>query len=581
MLNLSFKFRIWLCLSISFIHLGPSNGQSLVVPFEKDTTQTATYDEIIQFYQILDKQFAQFKFIEIGTTDIGKPLHLGIISTNKVFDPTRIDRSKTGIFWVNNGIHPGEPEGIDAAMMFVRNLLTQPQWQPFLKDKIICVVPVYNVDGCLMRSPWSRANQNGPKAYGFRGNARNLDLNRDFIKTDTKNAQSFNRAFVQWAPHWFLDTHTSNGADYSYTMTLLSTLPDKLMPIQRDFLRQTLLPELYTTMENSGWPMTPYVVTAGPIEKGILGFNDGGRYSTGYASLHHCLGVMAETHMLKSFPSRTRSTLALMEQMLRLFHKYQSSFQRYTNEAVLNSIQQDSVAIRWQIDTSRSTTFNFKGYTARYKNSAISGLPRLYYDRSQPFEKEIPYYPFFKPVKKILKPQAYILPQAYQQVAERLHWNGVVLEPLKSDTLISVAQYRILKYQDASAYEGHYWHHTVSTEKTIKKVLFRKGDFVIKTRQKKDLYLTIALEPESPDGFFAWNFFDGILMQKEGYSDYVFEDLAAQYLEEHPALRKALEEKKALDPDFASNAGAQLEWVYKQSPWYEPNHMIYPVARIE
>jgi hypothetical protein len=31
----------------------------------------------------------------------------------------------------------------------------------------------------LNRNSTSRTNQNGPEEYGFRGNARNFDLNRD------------------------------------------------------------------------------------------------------------------------------------------------------------------------------------------------------------------------------------------------------------------------------------------------------------------------------------------------------------------------------------------------------------------
>ena len=103
---------------------------------------------------------------------------------------------------------------------------------------MIVIIPVYNVGGALNRGSYSRANQNGPEAYGFRGNARNLDLNRDFIKCDSRNARSFNRLFNQWKPDVFVDTHTSNGADYQYVMTLISTQKDRLGGALGEFLTQ-------------------------------------------------------------------------------------------------------------------------------------------------------------------------------------------------------------------------------------------------------------------------------------------------------------------------------------------------------
>ncbi|MBK7036817.1 MAG: hypothetical protein IPH42_10915 [Bacteroidetes bacterium] len=33
--------------------------------------------------------------------------------------------------------------------------------------------------------------------------------------------------------------------------------------------------------------------------------------------------------------------------------------------------------------------FLFKGYEAKYKTSEVSGLQRLYYDRNEPYEKNI------------------------------------------------------------------------------------------------------------------------------------------------------------------------------------------------
>lgn len=119
--------------------------RSFVTPYERSQgKETATYAEIIDYYQQLDRQFDQAKLIEVGKTDVGKPLHLLLLSADKLFT-TRPDRIT---LLINNGIHPGEPEGIDACMMMARDLLLANRLP---KNMLLAIVPVLNVDGCLNR----------------------------------------------------------------------------------------------------------------------------------------------------------------------------------------------------------------------------------------------------------------------------------------------------------------------------------------------------------------------------------------------------------------------------------------------
>jgi hypothetical protein len=70
------------------------------------------------------------------------------------------------------------------------------------------------------------------------------------------------------------------------------------------------------------------------------------------------------------------------------------------------------------------------------------------------------------------------------------------------------------------------------------------------------------------------------LQQKEGYSEYVFENLAAKFLKENPKIKAEFDAKMLADTIFAKNPEAQLDWVYKNSPHYEKAHLQYPVYRI-
>ena len=155
------------------------------------------------------------------------------------------------------------------------------------------------------------------------------------------------------------------------------------------------------------------------------------------------------------------------------------------------------------------------------------------------------------------------------------------MRPLLKDTTIEVQVYHIEDVKSSPRqYEMHHMNTDIKLETTLEKINFRKGDIYIPMNQAANRFILEALEPQGGDSYFAWNFFDGILGQKEGFSAYVFEDIAAAYLQEHAELKTKLEERKAGDSAFAKSARAQLDFIFKNSPFYEPAHMRYPVYRI-
>ena len=562
------------------IHMN-SIAQSMITGFEKNNNTTATYYEAIRFYEMLAQSSPKIKLLEYGSTDSGYPVHLAVWSANSVFNPAKIKESGKLILMVNNAIHAGEPCGVDATMMLFRDLAEQKEKQTWMENTVLIAIPVYNIGGALNRNSHTRTNQNGPESYGFRGNARNLDLNRDFIKCDSRNAGTFNQLFTEWQPDVFIDNHTSNGADYQYTMTMIASQHNKLDTNFSDYLNQQMMPHLYKTMKFRKWEMTPYVFVRDTPDKGIAAFLDLPRYSSGYAALFNCLSFIGEAHMLKPYKDRVYSTLTFMETMLEFMHDQHTQIKTVRKKAQEHTQTKKQFDLNWQLDMEQASTTLFKGYEAGYKPSKISGKDRLYYDRSKPYEKEIPFFNNYKTTLSVEKPDAYIIPQAYQEIIQRLQWNGVQLQQLNKDQTIAVEMYRIKDYKSANTpYEGHYLHREVEVEKEPQTWLYRKGDYVVFTNQITNRYIIETLEPQAPDSFFAWNFFDGILMQKEYFSSYVFEDLAADYLDKNPDLQKALDTKKKEDSEFAKSAQAQLAFVYKHSPHYEPTHNLYPVGRV-
>ncbi|WP_179345483.1 M14 family metallopeptidase [Winogradskyella ursingii] len=559
-----------------------SSNIDFTTVFEKsEGTETATYDQTIQYYSDLANSYSEITMEAIGQTDSGKPLHIATLNMTGSENDFEALRENKRIMLINNGIHPGESDGIDATMMLYRDIVEGKIDAP--KNTVLVTIPIYNVGGSLNRNSTTRTNQNGPKAYGFRGNARNYDLNRDFIKSDTKNARTFAKIFHMIQPDVFIDNHVSNGADYQYTLTHLFTQHNKLGGKLGNYLHTEMMPKLKQKLETKSWDITPYVnVFNSTPDRGFTQFLDSPRYSTGYTTLFNTLGMMVETHMLKPYKQRVEGTYELMKSMIEITEEQGDKISKLRKEQHKTWSAGDIYPLAWEVDTTQSSTLSFKGYEGELIPSELTGAQRLKYDTSKPFTKEITYQNYFKAADSVTIPKAYVIPQGWHHIIELLKLNEIEMTQIENDTTINVELYKIANYDTrTSAYEGHYTHYKTSVKASSENVNFRKGDYLITTDQKGIRYLLETLEPIAPDSFFNWNFFDTILQQKEGFSPYVWEDKAQQLLKNNPKLQIEYNIKVSYEEDFANNWYAQLDWLHKQSPNYETAHFLYPIYRLE
>ncbi|WP_284442923.1 hypothetical protein [Elizabethkingia anophelis] len=569
------KFLLLSCFS------GLVFGQNTyLTPYEKGNgNQSVTYDEMNTFYKDLSKNFKNIQYLQKGEDDNGKPIYV------VVFNPFKDKIEKLGkdktVLMINNGNHPGEPDGIDATMMLMRDLATQKVKAP--KNIVIAAIAAYNVSGMLNRGSYSRANQNGPEEYGFRGNARNYDLNRDFIKADTKNARSFQQIYQWLNPDVFIDNHVSNGADYQYTFTYISTHKERLGKSLGDYFFNEFQADNLKQMQTLGYESTPYVNIHGDVpDIGFAAFEDSPRYATGYTSLFNSIGTVVETHMLKPYDKRVDATYKYMLVNLENIDKNYKKIKELRKENLKQYAAGNKYPIRWKVDSAKYSTMDFKGFEAGYKPSGISGQKRLYYDRNKPFTKKIKLFNTYAPTGFVNIPRYYVIPQSEYRVIEELKRNHIKMNILKRDSIATVEAYKINDFKTVkNPYEGHYIHYETVVGKSNKQIKFLAGDYVVPTQQSGVKYILETLEPEALDSFFNWNFFDAMLGQKEYYSAYIFEDTAADLMKNDLALRTAFEAKKKIDKDFAKDGKAQLDWVYQNSPYYEAKtHRQYPVYRI-
>ncbi|MEO9532630.1 MAG: hypothetical protein ABJG68_16505 [Crocinitomicaceae bacterium] len=541
--------------------------------------QTYTYDQLQEVYSgLVKKEPRHCKLVQFGRSDYGKNVSLFMIEKNGGF--TSKSFQKKSVLLINNAIHPGEPCGVDASVQLAKTILADTSLIP--ENVVIGIIPMYNVGGAHNRTCCSRANQNGPEEYGFRGNAKNLDLNRDFIKCDSKNTQAFYKIFHFLNPHVFIDTHTSDGADYQHVMTLITSQIDKMHPWLKEYTESKLNPHLYEEMAKQNFDMVPYVhhMSQTP-DNGIFDYLETPRYSTGYTNLFNCISYVSEAHMLKTYEQRVEATLALLNITVNYMDANSTELIQLKKKADLSNGQAEYFPLNWKLDTTQHKMIPFKGYTAEWTKSELTGAERLSYNQSKPWEKDIAYYNSYTAIDSIKKPAYYIIPQAWTEVIIRLQMNNVQLDRLTKDLELEVETYFIDDYSTVpNPYEGHYLHRTVELSKKTQTMHYIKGDYAVSCRDIKARFIVETLEPKAADSYFSWNFFDAILQQKEWFSSYVFEEKAKAILENDPNLKAEFEAKKKEDGDFAKDPFMQLYYIYKRSDNYERTHNQYPVTRL-
>ncbi len=576
-----------LFLSVSVIIIATLlNLSGQVAPWLRyDKNESLPYDEVIAAYKQMDKDHKTARLVEMGKSDIGKPIHLFLISGDGDFDPASLKKKGKTIILINNGIHPGEPEGIDASIQYSWNLLYNKKGTEVLKNTVIAIIPVYNIGGTLNRSPYFRLNQNGPVEKGARRNATNLDLNRDFAKQDSHNARTFAAIWQFLQPDVFLDTHTTNGSDHQFTLTLLPTQYQRMEEPMGKFFIEVMEPELYSRMKkNSVYGMIPYVqfMERGKISS-ILGFEDHPYYSTGYASMFNSFAFMTENLVYKPFPERVNSVVDFIGQLTSFTSDYNSRIRTLRAEAIESTRAKREYVLDWKMDTTIYRLLEFKGYEYEMTTTPLTGRPTGIYNREKPRTDTIKYFYSFLPQHTVKAPDAYIVPQGWENVISRLRINGVVMKPLPKDTTMLVESYYIESSEaDKRSTQGHYVNSRISLRTETGERKFYAGDMRIELNQVSNKYIVALLEPEGPASFLRWNFFDAVLEGQDFFSIWGFESHAKELLDKDEELASQFEERRRNDPDFASDPVAQLQFIYQKAPHsiIEKSNFLYPVARV-
>src|ERR1051325_8687327 len=158
-----------------------------------DFKSTSNYDDVVSFMKAVAQASPKTVFYTTyGTTTEGRPMPLAIVGTGlKGGSAAAVKATGKLRVHVQANVHAGEVEGKESSLILLREL-ARGKHDDWLRSMVFLITPDYNADGNEKFSPTNRGTQNGPvNGEGTRANAQGLNINRDYMKLDTPEAQAF------------------------------------------------------------------------------------------------------------------------------------------------------------------------------------------------------------------------------------------------------------------------------------------------------------------------------------------------------------------------------------------------------
>lgn len=563
-------------------------GEWLTKAERTDFAETPRYDETVAYCRRLAGASDWVTFQSFGRSGQGRDLPLLIVSKDRAFTPEAARASSKLIVLVQNCIHAGECAGKDASLMLLRDIAITKTRAALLDQVTLLVMPIFNTDGHERFSAYSRINQNGPKEMGWRVTARNLNLNRDYLKADTVEMRAWLSLWNRWRPDFHFDNHTTDGGDWQYDVIFDSDTHDTAAPDIANWLSGTLYPHLFKTLEEDGHvPMVYFnLLDARDPSKGIRSGGMSPRFSTGYVALHNRPSILVEMHALKPYRTRVIGNYNIMLRTLELLNRRPDSLRsalRKADHRSSNLMKDDGgvKAVPLSVTTTDdATTITFKGFAYRTAPSNISGATRIIYDNTQPVDLELTWRKTTRPEVAIKPPLGYLIPPEWTEAIELVKLHGLRGERLTEPYSGEVESYRFHDVSFASRpFEGR-TAPEFKLDLVVERRAFPAGSVLVPLDQPGAKVAMHLFEPEAPDSLVRWGFFNAIFEQKEYGEAYVLERLAREMVEADAGLRAEFEEKVRGDADFASSNWARLYFFYRRSPYWDEYLNHYPIARL-
>jgi hypothetical protein len=550
-----------------------------ITPSERDQLRTTPrYDETIAYLRRLVAASKDLQLVSLGKSGEGRDVWMVIASRERAFTPEALRRSSKPIVFAQGGIHAGEIDGKDAGLMLLRDMTVRNTKRDLLDRANFLFVPIFNVDGHERFSRFSRINQRGPEEGGWRTNALNLNLNRDYMKADSSEMRAMVRALDTYDPDLYIDLHVTDGADYQYDVTYGWNGPAAHSPSLANWLDSTFRKPVDDGLRAMGHIPGPLIFTDDPLA-GVSSGQTDPRLSHGYGDARHIAAILVENHSLKPYDQRVLGTYVFLEQTLRVVGRDGARLREAKRAA--RAARAKTIPLSWRVaEGDQGTPVEVLGVESRQTLSPISGGVRTEW-LGRPVKTMAPFTIEREVASSVTRPAAYWVPPSWRDVIALIDLHGIKYERLAAPREVDVTMYRFgTPVFDTNQFEGHV-RVTAPITAEKRRERFPAGTLRISTDQDLGTLAVLLLEPSSPDSLFQWGFFHSILQPTEYVEGYIMEPMAERMLAEDPKLAEEFRKKVDSDATFRGNPRARLQWLYERTPFYDERARMYPVGREE
>lgn len=550
-----------------------------ITPTESsDLTESPDYAITMAWLEKLRQASPSLSINRIGTSEQGRIIQVVIASSDQDFSAAELSRSKKPLILIQAGIHAGEIDGKDAGMMLLRDIAVGSK-ADLLDRANILFVPILNVDGHERSSEYGRVNQRGPKIMGWRTNAQNLNLNRDYTKLETAGIKAIIQVINAYDPDLYIDIHVTDGADYQYDITYDFVAPGGYSPQIFNWMKTHYKPEVNQALSANGHIPGPLLFAANDRDftAGNIAFSFSPRFSNSYGDIRHLPTILVENHSLKPFKQRVLGTYVFLEQSIISVSEHFESLQ-----AAISSDKNQpkkELPVRFGFNKTPADSMLFLGIESQLVNSPITGAEYVQW-KGNPITQTIPNILMDKPESILKLPEAYWLSAEWPNLIEKIKAHGIKFEVIEKPRKISLTQDFITQYKLSNQpSEGRVRFQEFKTEPITSEIEFPAGSIRIPVDQPLGELLVILMEPESVDSFFQWGYFHSILSQTEYMETYIMEPLIAKMLAEDASLKMQFEEKMKTDPEFAKSPRSIYRWFYEKTLYFDQQWKVIPIGK--
>jgi murein tripeptide amidase MpaA len=550
-----------------------------ITPAESsDLTESPDYTETMAWLEKLSQASPSLSINRIGTSEQGRMISVIIASSDQDFSASELSRSKKPLILIQAGIHAGEIDGKDAGMMLLRDIAVGSK-AALLERANLLFVPILNVDGHERSSEYGRVNQRGPKIMGWRTNAQNLNLNRDYTKLETAGIKAIIQLINAYDPDLYIDIHVTDGADYQYDITYDFVAPGGYSPQIFNWMKTHYKPEVNQALSANGHIPGPLLFAANDRDftEGNIAFSFSPRFSNSYGDIRHLPTILVENHSLKPFKQRVLGTYVFLEQSIISVADHFEAL-RSAVEADKNQPKKE-LPVRFGFNRNPVDSLVFLGIESQLVKSPITGAEYVQW-KGNPITQTIPNILMDKPESILTLPKAYWISSEWPQLIEKIKAHGIQFETISGSKTQTVQQDFIASYKlSAQPSEGRVRFQEFKIEPITREIEFPAGSVRIPVDQSLGELLVILMEPESVDSFFQWGYFHSILSQTEYMETYIMEPLIAKMLAEDANLKIQFEEKMKTDLEFAKSPRSIYRWFYEKTPYFDQQWKVIPIGK--